>query len=787
MVGLAVFLRQGSLKAGADQTSLPIRLLMGFSGLSLLLQAIFQFPLIPGNTDLSSWQRVIGFHKTDERADDLVIAAFAFLLSMAILRVVRSHTYVAYTVKLLDYETTVLARERRRVTAQLARQELIAHQGEMEAEKARCREQKTKLLRKLSGENEMKDKRVSRTEPDATVPPRDHPSTSVSSKQEEQSILTKEILTTAPEGDSPMSKRLLHWLIDNSDPVLAIGAGAQPDGLHMPTHSSRLHKEVRLLSKFKAAVKLVGQAVKATGPHAKPSIVAAPAASTSLLIFRAAIAATFNRSLEICCLSLSLNFIMHVDIVSSLFPLSLFGICLLNERLIGVKYWKAAIVAITVRLVVVKFLNAWDTEDLQVVLPEYFSFFLNVDPTGQIWDLVALTGLIMHRHHLRLRGDWQDDGNLCDFFKMESSAMELFRNSRRPSSFGPGEFHHRNKIGHDYYPWIILTQVICIALSPFLYSIITGDEVTSISQQVNTNAVSWLLVFLFFMQFCSFLIEFGIYLTKSIFAKAILQWLNLSIYVSLYMYWSTQAQVQQSPVLQLFFFTMCIGFYVSAAQINEGYPDYRPENRPEPKFPTSSLRSSYRALPFLIELQYLVEWFCTPTTLSLYNYIRVEQLYNLMYMGKVSLTAAKKIEEANTVGWIPVRLEYCADEIDQHCVVQDYDDADETDVVPELPKAITVKCHRDVELMEVEELINDAIAEFFDVTVAVDHISRNGARLVSFVGVPDSRDETNRQSVLSASIVRLEPPFATKLKMGGLYPPRCSLTRSCHVSSFFPF
>ena len=257
VVGLAVFLRQGSLKAGADQTSLPIRLLMGFSGLSLLLQAIFQFPLIPGNTDLSSWQRVIGFHKTDERADDLVIAAFAFLLSMAILRVVRSHTYVAYTVKLLDYETTVLARERRRVTAQLARQELIAHQGEMEAEKARCREQKTKLLRKLSGENEMKDKRVSRTEPDATVPPRDHPSTSVSSKQEEQSILTKEILTTAPEGDSPMSKRLLHWLIDNSDPVLAIGAGAQPDGLHMPTHSSRLHKEVRLLSKFKAAVKLV--------------------------------------------------------------------------------------------------------------------------------------------------------------------------------------------------------------------------------------------------------------------------------------------------------------------------------------------------------------------------------------------------------------------------------------------------------------------------------------------------------------------------------------------------
>ena len=44
----------------------------------------------------------------------------------------------------------------------------------------------------------------------------------------------------------------------------------------------------------------------------------------------------------------------------------------------------------------------------------------------------------------------------------------------------------------------------------------------------------------------------------------------------------------------------------------------------------SSSLSAVRAVPFFIELVYIVEWLCTPTTLSLYDFIRVEEIYILV-------------------------------------------------------------------------------------------------------------------------------------------------------------
>jgi hypothetical protein len=86
-------------------------------------------------------------------------------------------------------------------------------------------------------------------------------------------------------------------------------------------------------------------------------------------------------------------------------------------------------------------------------------------------------------------------------------------------------------------------QVVNLALSPFLYSTITGEEVSSISEQVQTQSISGLLVFLVFVQFCVILFEFGIYLKKSVEAKVVLQWLTLGLYVYLYFVWNRQPQV----------------------------------------------------------------------------------------------------------------------------------------------------------------------------------------------------------------------------------------------------
>eukprot|EP01052_Picozoa_sp_SAG31_P079619 SAG31_NODE_39296_length_289_cov_1.052632_1_plen_58_part_01 len=57
---------------------------------------------------------------------------------------------------------------------------------------------------------------------------------------------------------------------------------------------------------------------------------------------------------------------------------------------------------ITARLIIVKFLNAWNTEYLKAY---QYRLLLDVEPSRQIWDLIALGGLLVHRHRLMLRGE----------------------------------------------------------------------------------------------------------------------------------------------------------------------------------------------------------------------------------------------------------------------------------------------------------------------------------------------------------------------------------------------
>jgi hypothetical protein len=407
-VGLSIFLRDGSLVdtplASNDghldntglpgsSTSLPIRLLMGFSGLSLLVQTAFQCPYFPENTDPWSAQRIIGLHKTSERVSDLVIATVAFLLSMSLVAIVRSQLYREFSVKVSKFETAVLGPERRRVAEAFTTHERDEHTLRLEEEKDRLRAQKDALLMAFS-----------QAEP--TLPQRDYSL----ADQSEGAIDPDEdpTLPTGPATGLDVYTTLMYWLVSQSDHLLQVGA-VEPPEIHDTLRDSagtfaraEWHK-LSSLTQFRIAVKAVLFSEKIVGAAGSP---------VSLVIIRAVADALFCRSLEICCVFLCLNFIVHVDVVSCAFPLSLFGYCLLTEQLAGVRlYWKAAIFVISVRIVMVKCVNAWPTEDAAgntLAEFEWAEGLLDVRPENQIWDLLALAGLLLRRHHMQLRGEWAE-------------------------------------------------------------------------------------------------------------------------------------------------------------------------------------------------------------------------------------------------------------------------------------------------------------------------------------------------------------------------------------------
>jgi hypothetical protein len=148
----------------------------------------------------------------------------------------------------------------------------------------------------------------------------------------------------------------------------------------------------------------------------------------------------------------------------------------------------------------------------------------------------------------------------------------------------------------------------------------------------------------------------------------------------------------------------------------------------KPVFPYSTLVSSYRAIPFAIELQYLIEWYCTPTVLSLYDFIRVEELHALMYQGRVFITKEKEEQEAMALGWVIVTVEYFDGDASEratapYCTVPDPGDGNDAEA--SLPSALTMQCQRGVSMVAVEKLIKETIlaASNGQINGAVDHLT----------------------------------------------------------------
>lgn len=192
----------------------------------------------------------------------------------------------------------------------------------------------------------------------------------------------------------------------------------------------------------------------------------------------------------------------------------------------------------------------------------------------------------------------------------------------------------------DVYVAIFLLQFIMfIVLALFNHAFGEEKAASDVAELVNSNNIPTSFLILLLIQFFVIVIDRAIYLRKNVTAKFIF----LVVWVIVIHIWlffilppiNNRPFTENGPA-KWFYFLNCIYFGLSCYQIRSGYPTRILGNFLYKRYSYASLVLFYgwKAIPFLAELRLIMDWVWTDTTLSLFHYAKIEDIYSNIYPAK---------------------------------------------------------------------------------------------------------------------------------------------------------
>ena len=207
----------------------------------------------------------------------------------------------------------------------------------------------------------------------------------------------------------------------------------------------------------------------------------------------------------------------------------------------------------------------------------------------------------------------------------------------------------------DYYNYIFAFDFVCFILSIIFWSSFSGEarvvltrkssgsfEGTSefLSHIVKSGAaIPPLFVLFVILNFFMLIIDRAVYITRQIFWKFVLQIgtvLVFHFWLFILLTKKNQLYFRSNTPLQIWYLFKCCYWFFSALQLKIGYPRH-------PSYPRGSLEAYgieqhprlayyflliYRgAIPFLFECKSIIDWCLTPSTLTLFNWLKFEDIY----------------------------------------------------------------------------------------------------------------------------------------------------------------
>ncbi|XP_030297383.1 piezo-type mechanosensitive ion channel component 1 isoform X2 [Sparus aurata] len=208
--------------------------------------------------------------------------------------------------------------------------------------------------------------------------------------------------------------------------------------------------------------------------------------------------------------------------------------------------------------------------------------------------------------------------------------------------------HAEYRAATDVYALMFLTDVIDFIVIVFgFWAFGKHSAAADIASTLSEDQVPEAFLVMLLIQFSTMIIDRALYLRKAVLGKLIFQ-VILVFGIHLWMFFIlpavTERKFNQNFVAQLWYFVKCIYFGLSAYQIRCGYPTRILGNFLTKKYNHLNLFlfQGFRLVPFLVELRAVMDWVWTDTTLSLSNWMCVEDIYANIFIIKCSRETEKK-------------------------------------------------------------------------------------------------------------------------------------------------
>ncbi|XP_077306524.1 piezo-type mechanosensitive ion channel component 1 isoform X2 [Lithobates pipiens] len=233
--------------------------------------------------------------------------------------------------------------------------------------------------------------------------------------------------------------------------------------------------------------------------------------------------------------------------------------------------------------------------------------------------------------------------------KVETVFIRMAKGVYQPvKSFFHDILHTPYRAATDVYALMFLADVVDFVIIVFgFWAFGKHSAAADITSSLSDDQVPEAFLVMLLIQFSTMVIDRALYLRKTVLGKLIFQ-VILVIGIHVWMFFIlpavTERMFSQNTVAQLWYFVKCIYFALSAYQIRCGYPTRILGNFLTKKYNHVNLFlfQGFRLVPFLVELRAVMDWVWTDTTLSLSNWMCVEDIYANIFIIKCSRETEKK-------------------------------------------------------------------------------------------------------------------------------------------------
>mmetsp|Transcript_25306 Transcript_25306/g.35023 ORF Transcript_25306/g.35023 Transcript_25306/m.35023 type:complete len:663 (+) Transcript_25306:146-2134(+) len=209
----------------------------------------------------------------------------------------------------------------------------------------------------------------------------------------------------------------------------------------------------------------------------------------------------------------------------------------------------------------------------------------------------------------------------------------------------------RKSPGEDFYTRELAIEVLCFIFLVFFQQDFTGVTASELGNFIESNRIPRNFLFLVFMQFCLIIWGRIIYLKRAMLAKLVTQYVLLVIFHIVLIFWlpASKGSYGTCPPGQVhlngetvptktwavvvFYFLKCGYFWACALQLRTGFPVVAEQKTlyKSVSIPAYIAFQIYYAVPFLYEMRTVLDWAVFPTTLDLYQFLKLEDVYVQLY------------------------------------------------------------------------------------------------------------------------------------------------------------